>query len=458
MNRYTGMLATLAILGMSYGSGLAAVNAEEAKQLGGTTLTAFGAEKAGNKEGTIPPYTGQFIGTPSSYDPKEPGRRPDPFNEKPLFSITAQNAAQYAAKLDAIVDIFKIYPSFRMDVYPAHRNFVYPKTFLDNSIANATSCKAVDGELRLEGCYGGMPFPIPKTGAQVMWNHLLQYNASPALKGNLEAYVTAANGAAVVQSNIFSHTEHPAFSKGAERLASDTLYLRGRVDVYGPTRRAGEKFVLQDSMDMAGVGQRAWLYLPGQRRVKLMPDLAYDTPGITSGGTSTMDDAVLFSGALDRYDWKLIGKREKFIPYNTFAQNDYQVCPNQKIVNHRNFPDPDCVRWELHRVWVVGANLKPAFRHIYKRRLFYFDEDVPGAGVSEAYDASDKLYRIQFGSAVPFYDAPGGLSNSYMTLDLQTGLWGAVVMGSFKGGGQWPGPAREDAYFSPDALAGAGIR
>ena len=50
-------LMALAIASIAAGNALAAVSADEAKQLG-TTLTAVGAEKAGNKDGTIPEYTG----------------------------------------------------------------------------------------------------------------------------------------------------------------------------------------------------------------------------------------------------------------------------------------------------------------------------------------------------------------------------------------------------------------
>ena len=145
--------------------------AEEGKQLGGPVLTAFGAEKAGNKEGTIPPYTGEGLETPPGFgkDSKDPYSRPDPYaNEKPLYSITAQNAAQYADKLDGIIEVFKIYPNFRMDVYPSHRSAVFPQYVLDNTLKNVKDCKSVDSDTRIENCWGGTPFPVPQNGAQVL--------------------------------------------------------------------------------------------------------------------------------------------------------------------------------------------------------------------------------------------------------------------------------------------------
>ena len=75
MFRKSLIAASLAAL--ASGAALAAVTADEAKQLG-TTLTAVGAEKAGNKDGTIPEYTGGLKEIPAAYSKKAAayGRRP----------------------------------------------------------------------------------------------------------------------------------------------------------------------------------------------------------------------------------------------------------------------------------------------------------------------------------------------------------------------------------------------
>src|SRR5437016_1340874 len=145
----------------------AAVSAEEAKQLG-TTLTPFGAEKAGNKEGTIPEYTGGLTTPPPGFV-KGPGAktRPDPFPEdKPLFSIDAKNMDKYADKLtEGAKAMMKKYPNFRIDVYPSRRTVAYPQSVLDNTLKNATRCKTVEDGLAITPeCAGGIAFPIPKTG------------------------------------------------------------------------------------------------------------------------------------------------------------------------------------------------------------------------------------------------------------------------------------------------------
>ena len=325
------------------GVSIAAVTADEAKQLGGPTLTTFGAEKAGNKEGTIPPYTGEGIKQPAGFgkDPKNPYARPDPFaDEKPLFSITAQNAAQYADKLDGMAEIFKAYPNFRMDVYKTHRSVVLPKYVLDNTVKNATDCKGLDDDTRLDGCWGGLPFPIPKNGAQAMWNHLAAFRGH-ALGGLFQLLRRGR------QRHVLERWRQPAVAqspfydpKATSPATGKTVYSQIRIDSDAPSRKAGEKLVIIDPLDSVGVGRRAYQYIPGQRRVKLAPDLAYDTPAPMAGGSATMDDAIAFLGALDRFEFKLVGKKEKFIMYNNFKLNDHANCSDRRSCRRRIFPTP----------------------------------------------------------------------------------------------------------------------
>ena len=173
-----------------------------------------------------------------------------------------------------------------------------------------------------------------------------------------------------------------------------------------------------------------------------------------------MDDQKGFLGAMDRYDFKLIGKKEKFIYYNSFNLTNYKVCDDQKILSTRHFPNPDCVRWELHRVWKIEATLKPNFRHAYHRRVFYWDEDMLSAGQAENYDAAGKLYRITNPVAYPFFDSPGGAAGTTHHLDLQTGIYSISGQTACQGCGWWPvdGSEYSDTTFSPDAMAGSGIR
>jgi hypothetical protein len=239
-------------------------------------------------------------------------------------------------------------------------------------------------------------------------------------------------------------------------IGSNEFYEKIRLDYTGPARKAGEKLIVHDSIDMVDVGRRAWSYLPGQRRVKLSPDIAYDTPSPTGGGAGTVDDPTVFYGALDRFDWKLVGKKEMYIPYNNFRANDRDVCPSKTLLQKSHL-NPDCVRWELHRVWVVEATLKSGLRHVYPKRTFYFDEDLPNVGLGDNYDAAGKMYRVGHSLPVSMYEGEGHQTDQWVTYDLATGNYTQQMSVADKGGWQMTSP-KPESFFSPETLAGEGVR
>jgi hypothetical protein len=98
-------------------------------------------------------------------------------------------------------------------------------------------------------------------------------------------------------------------------------------------------------------------------------------------GADVFDDVYVFNGPMDRWDWKLIGKKEMYVPYNAYKAVYESKVKELFTPKHVN---PSCVRWELHRVWVVEATLKPGKRHLYKKRRFYLDEDSWRAVAAEA--------------------------------------------------------------------------
>lgn len=102
------------------------------------------------------------------------------------------------------------------------------------------------------------------------------------------------------------------------------------------------------------------MYLTGQRRVRKLPNSCCDTPHPTSAGIITFDEMETFATRLERFDWKLVGKKEMYIPYNS---NRTLVPTEDSDVLGPKHLNPDTVRWELHRVWVVEAELQPGQRH-----------------------------------------------------------------------------------------------
>jgi hypothetical protein len=444
--------AALVVLSASHAH--AAVTADEAQQLG-ASLTPWGATQAGNADGSIPAYTGT-VKPPASYDPKNPGFRPDPFaDEKPLFSIDGKNLQQYADKLaEGTKSMLQKYPEYRIDVYPSHRTANYPDWVNANSIENATRCNTINDGLGVENCFGGIPFPIPKTGSEVMWNKLLQFEA-PATYGISRSWLVDSSGKAVLQGENKMWIQMPYYDKDKSSIGPTDSYWLYRHLSTAPARKAGEALLLHDSIDMVNTGRRAWQYIPGQRRIKLAPDLAYDTPNPQSGGKANMDDSTLFLGAMDRFDWKLIGKEEKYIPYNNFKLKDPGQCPSTKVLI-KNFFNPDCVRWELHRVWVVEATLKPGVRHNYHKRTLYLDEDV-FTGLADNYDASGQLYRMSNSFFVSRYESEG--HDGYMTVTYDIPSSGYTTSGFYTDtGGSVTSAKRDSRFWSPDSLSATGIR
>jgi hypothetical protein len=447
---------TLAALGAL--AAQAAVTADEAKQLG-TTLTPFGAIKAGNKEGTIPEYTGEVLKPPAGFDPKNPGYLPDPFaDEKPVLTIDAKNMAQHADKLaEGVKALLTKYPGFRLDVYPTHRTMVYPKYALDNMVSNATKCKLVDEDLEGE-CKAGLPFPMPKTGDEVIFNKILAFTGT-ASKYKLGSYVVDKSGKMTLMGWNNATGEAPFWEpSNTGEKKEGRLMMRFRYDTDEPARSAGERILLTYPIDQKAPTP-IYQYLPGQRRVKLSPDLQYDTPNPQSGGTSAMDEIRGFFGRSDRFEWKLVGKKEMYIPYNVYKMLQPECSEEKSLTpNHIN---PACMRWELRRVWQLEATLKPGRRHIFSKRMMYIEEDAYHGGIYEGYDASGKLYRTSMQFPFFVYSDPslGMLGQPFATYDHQTGAYGAFnqISHGRKGSAPIAGKLPEREY-TPGALAGSGIR
>lgn len=448
--KYKQSLLVLAAV-MACGAASAAVTADEAKALG-TTLTPVGAQMAGNKDGSIPAYTGGLTTSPAGFT-KGDGIRPDPFaSEKPKFSITAANAAQYADKLtEGAKELLKRNASYRIDVYPTHRTAAFPKVVIDNTLKNATRAKTTNDGRGLDGAVGGYPFPIPKNGYEVMWNHLTRY-VGVGYRLSYKSWNVDSTGTPTLATSGVLTEDYPYY--GQSGTDSGTFW-RIRSDYTGPARRVGETLMVHDSLNPLEKGRRAWQYLPGQRRVKLAPDIAYDAPNPGTSGATTYDDTFIFNGAMDRFDFKLVGQKEMIVPYNNYRLS-YQTKAEQLLKpKHIN---PDAERWELHRVWVVEATLKPGSRHAYAKRVFYIDEDSWIGLASDEYDARGQLYRSLFSYMTTSYDVTAQFSSNFVSYDFVAGMYSLSVHPAEAGGVKYSNSLFPEKEWTPDSMAGSGIR
>ena len=450
MNRYVRAVWTSAVTaGLAFsGAGHAVVSAEEAAQLKGT-LTPLGAEKAASKDGSIPEWTGGVM--PAG---KSGGKRADPFaGEKPLYSVTAQNVSQYVDKLsDGQQAMLKKYPNYRIDVYKTHRTASAPQWVYDNTLKNTTRAKVAKDGYSLEGVYGGIPFPIPKTGLEAMWNNLLSWKGE-SLDLDFRVYVTTSDGRRLLSSDVLLEDQFPYFAKDGSPEKFNGFFHKYRLSINGPSQKAGEAVILHDSLDQGS--RQVWQYLTGQRRVRKLPSAAYDTPAFATSGVSNFDEISIFDGPMDRYEWKLVGKKELIIPYNT--NKIYAPAKDGDILMER-FIHPDHLRWELHRVWVVEANLLSGKRHVMPKRTFYLDEDTWMAVLGDGWDAKGQIWKSFWRFTVAAPDMPGVAPAMFGHYNLQTGDWIANLVMNEKSDQIKFVPARPESRFSPDSLAGEGVR
>ena len=436
----------------------AAPTAAEAARLG-KDLTPIGAEKAGNKEGTIPAWTGGLCTPPPGYKPangKSGFPYVDPFAaEKPIASITATNVAQWADKLDpAAIELFKRFPAtYRMDVYPSHRTACHPDWVYENTIKRVMNPKLVGDAPGLEGAHAQVPFPIPKTGYEVMWNAVTAYHPV-YFGGDWQTWLVDAGGnkTMVAKASTRYHWEYWDNTKTKSDKVQGLLNQNT-----SPASKAGSMDMRINWARMDEKPPRAWSYTPGQRRVRLAPEFTYDTVAAQYGGMIVFDEVSGWDGKMDRFDFKVVGKKEMLVPYNHWRHHNTALAAGSvDPLMTKDHVNPDQMRWELHRVWVVEATRKAGARHIYSKRTWALDEDSWNILAYQSYDDAGKIYRVNWFPLWQAYDIPAPITHSQVGHDFIKNGW---FFGSVATGSGWrqidPLPTN---YLTPDAMAAMGVR
>ncbi|MFP5306090.1 MAG: DUF1329 domain-containing protein [Gammaproteobacteria bacterium] len=477
----TGRLITLAAAaGVTFSSAaLAKAGADEAATLG-KALTAVGATRAGNADGSIPEWIGGSYfdevvrsQTPQSLEDvrqefeavraKNPGdfdallKSLDGFGikdyptikkqidaiiaklpadqaalaqkqreqiggggkyEAPQFVITKASLAQHADKLtEGHKAMFAKYPDYKMIVYPSLRSAYFPPEVEQATIKNATSAE-LKGTDEVNGAVLGFPFPIPKSGAEVLWNHKMRFRGSAVRRFNNQAIVKLDGSYKI--SKLVEDVKFK-YANLAEPNPGTKILLYYLSEVLSPPRVAGQLLLVHETSGAGGSGRDAWIYNPGLGRVNRAPDVGYDNPYIGTDGEQFNDQVDMFNGALDRYDWKLVGKKEMYIAYNSFLINAPLI--KYKDIIRPGHINQNLSRYELHRVWIVEATLRDGLRHQFKKRRFYVDEDSWAVAVVDCYDNRDQLWKVQEAQllTVPFVPTVTGIPE--IIYDLQSGRY-----------------------------------
>jgi hypothetical protein len=372
----------------------AKVTPEEAARLG-AELTPIGAEKGANADGTIPAWTPiQQSGALKGEFPADAAMDA----EAPLFTITGANMAQYEKFLtEGHKKLLGMYPTYKLNVYPTHRVVTWPKEVEAATKENATAATLTGTDL-VEGAKLGFPFPIPKSGAEVIWNHKLKWRGEAVRRYNNQLIVQP-NGEFQQTKIVEDVRFYYASVKDPKPLSkAENMFLKYLSQTVAPPRMAGTFILVHEKGATGNEGRAAWLYSPGIRRIRRAPTVCCDNPYEGTDGHQFYDQVDLFNGVLERYNWKLVGKKEIFTGYhgNKLAGNKVKFKDMAKG-KHLN---QDLPRYEKHRVWVVEATLKPGTNHTFRKRVMYVEEDGWNIVAVDNYDARDQLYQFQEGHYV----------------------------------------------------------
>lgn len=377
----------------------AALTDEEVKMLG-RVLTPLGADPNGNEDGTIPPWDGGLTTPPPGYEPGS-GDYLDPFaDEKPLYTITADNMHLYDGYLSegtkALLTRFR--ESYQVPVYPTHRTAAFPQQVYEDILRDAKNAELTsDGEGVINVGKGRIPFPIPKSGAEAIVNLSHTYFGDDIIM-HYSDFPVQSNGAYTEVKGMQWRIWSPVIEGSKE------FGIKVYNELYSPASVSGLNILAYVPLDYSVQEQLTWVYNPGQRRVLRAPNISYDTPIDGSDGLVTTDADGCFGGARDRYDWKLLGKQELIVPYNNYLLNSRKTTVEEMIgPNHIN---PGLMRYELHRVWVVEATLRPGKRHVISKRRYYLDEDSWICVGAELYDGRGELWRVIVPTNIQMYDVP----------------------------------------------------
>lgn len=432
---------------------MAAVPAAEADKLG-KSLTPMGAEMAGNADGSIPAWK-PLPKNAGSVDSK--GFLSNPYaSEQPLFTITAKDVDKYKDKLaPGQYAMFKRYPeTFKMPVYPSHRGATVPDDVFVAIRKNATTTNLVSGGNGLENFDTAVPFPIPKTGVEVIWNHITRYRG-----GSVTRLVTQATPQPNGSYSLVYFQDQFVFRdkmKDYDPKNPGNILFYFKQKVTAPARLAGGVLLVHETLDQVKEPRSAWVYNAGQRRVRRAPQVSYDGPGTAADGLRTSDNLDMFNGAPDRYDWKLEGKKEMYIASDSYKLDDPKLKYADIIkAGHIN---QDLARYELRRVWHVVATLKEGQRHIYAKRDFYIDEDTWQAAVIDHYDGRGQLWRVAEAHAENYYDKQVPWYALETLYDLQSGRYLALGMKNEEKSAYDFGFTATTSDFTPAALRQDGVR
>ena len=374
-------------------------------------LTPLGAERYANKSGSIPKWETDEM-TWSAHENWINNIQ----KEQPLYQINATNYREYQDQLSrGQIELLKAYPeSFYIPVYPTHRTAKIPDWLYENAFKNALEAETVNNGEEIANTWPGLPFPTPGSAKEIMWNHQLRWKGISFNLKTMEATINRFGHYRIIENtvDVYSIFHDPNRNK----VIDDWRYVYYLSYITAPAKLAGGAYLTHESIVPLSKPRQSWIYIAGQRRLRRSPVMGYDAPTFTSDGLRMIDEVDMFNGAMDRYDWKLLGKKEVIIPYNNEKlQKAFHDRPSLFTPYHLN---PEHTRFEKHRVWMVEATLKEGKKHLYQKRVFYIDEDTWSIAMVDIFRKNDDFWRTSLRYSVYYDQMPGILSTADVYYDI----------------------------------------
>jgi len=416
--KFSKLVTVIAVISLSAMTGIthAKVDETNAKRLK-NDLTPVGAERFGNSEGTIPAWDGGIKEIPSDY--KKGEFNPDPYaNDKMLFEITKDNMKKYEKNLTegqkALLSQYA--PGYVLPVYPTHRSASYPDWIYEKLYSNALSAELQENGNGVSNTIATSPFPIPKNGVEAIWNHILRFRGEQSEFRMAFVTPTKDGSYTPVLTNYGYYMTYAEPGVTLEEIDNKIFYLKTKV--ISPAKLAGSLTLVHETLDQVQSPRKAWRYQAGERRLRRVPNLAYSTDLPTSESLRTVDQKDMYNGAPNQYLWDLQGKKEIYIPYNSYKLN-LASTKAENIISPKHI-NQEQTRYELHRVWAVEGVLREGIKHIYHKRRFYFDEDTWQIVLTEDYDKDGKLWRVSEAHTMNYYQVPVTWNALEVTYDLKS--------------------------------------
>lgn len=378
-------------------------------------LTPMGAERTGNGE-DIPPWNGGLATAGL-----DRGFHPNPYaKDVPVVRISSVNMSSHSERLTPGQQaLLKKYPSLYFEVYPTHRSASYPEYVYDALATNATTSQLLPYGSGVKGAVMTSPFPLPKNGLEVLWNHTLRFRGHAMSYSSVSSVVTGGGKRmdTLRDYQVFVNYSEPGLTRDQ---VDNKIFMMTRKTLE-PANQSGRVVLVHETMDQISSPRKSWLYAPGQRRLRRTPDLAYDTPDPNTQSLRTIDQVDMFNGAPDHYDWTLQGKQEIYIPYNAYAVHQGDVSLDRILQSdHLN---PALLRYEAHRVWVIEATLRLGYQHKYAKRRYYLDEDSWSIVYAEEYGVDGTLLQVSEAHLINYYNVPVMYPTLEVTYDLVSGFY-----------------------------------